>query len=86
MLGSNAREGVLKRLMADRSGWKYHASSKRCVDVDIDVARASFYRAFGLLPDQQISLEHSLRERVFTDTQIQVSSSPLDKVPLFVTV
>lgn len=84
MIGSAVREDVVQRLLSNRGGWKYHASFKRSLEVDLDVTRASFYRAFGMLPDLQVEIEHGLRGRVFTDTQYQLSPSPLDHTPVFV--
>ena len=80
MLGSNMRVSVIERLVREASGWQYHASHKRQCDVDTDVARASVYKAFGYLPDQQIVIENTMRARVFsTDILTQYSPSPLDR-------
>lgn len=84
MLGSDARASVVDRLLSNRGGWKYHASSKRCMEIDLDVTRASFYRAFGILPEMQIEMETAMRGRVFTSTQYQVSPTPIDSHPVFV--
>lgn len=86
MLGSDLRPDVVDRLLSSRGGWKYHASMKRCMAVDLDVARASFYRAFGMLPETQIEVEIALRDRVFTSTQHQISPKPTEIFPNFVEI
>lgn len=85
MLFSGARTAVVERLLSNRQGWTYYATSKRGFTVDIDVARASMYRAFGILPDLQVELETTLRARDFTESQFQLLPSPLQSLPTFVT-
>jgi hypothetical protein len=60
------RENIIKRLLEEEhSGlgrtWRMFASSHRMYPVDETVARVSFYKAFGMLPDEQEALEGSYR-------------------------
>lgn len=84
MLFSEARPGVVSRILATHQGWKYHATAKREFAVDVDVTRASMYKAFGILPDLQVELEASLRARDFTESQVHLLPSPLQSLPTFV--
>lgn len=61
-----ARTKTIGRILSDeQSGlgrtWRMFASSMREFPVDETAARVSIYRAFGLLPDEQVALEEQFR-------------------------
>lgn len=85
MLGSNVDQNQLGRLLTTKQGWMFHASKKRPFAVDVDVTRASFYKAFGLLPDHQVAIEQSLRARVIAGPELhQISPSLTDKTGVYI--
>lgn len=85
MLGSNVRAETVTRLCKEAGGWQYHASKRRQCDVDVDVARASVYRAFGYLPDHQIAIEDEMRARVFSKTLlVQIEPKPVDRKAYYI--
>jgi len=60
------RENVVQRIMQEESSgigrtWRLFASEQRPFQVDEALARASMWRAFGLLPDEQLALEEHFR-------------------------
>lgn len=76
MLRFEHREHVVQRILTEEfSGlgrtWRMFASAKRPYEVDETVARVSVYKAFGLLPDEQIAHEQRFRAidpQAFVDT------------------
>jgi hypothetical protein len=67
------RQNVVRRILEEEfSGtgrtWRMFASVKRDYPVDETVARVSIYKAFGILPDEQIALEGEYR--AFTSSKI----------------
>jgi len=60
------RENVVERILSEeQSGvgrtWRLFASEQRKFPVDETVARVSLWKAFGILPDEQIALEEHFR-------------------------
>jgi hypothetical protein len=47
--------------METRDGWRRNITSSRKYPVDETIARVSFYEAFGILPDAQVSYEDTFR-------------------------
>lgn len=81
MLSGSVRSEVVGRLLNEKDGWKYYASSKRPFKgVDIDAARTSIYHAFNILPDRQLAYEENFRamDKELTSL-ITLKSTPLDK-------
>lgn len=54
-------ESSVDRLMETRDGWRRNINGSRLFPVDEAIARVSIYRAFGILPDDQIALEAQFR-------------------------
>jgi len=80
MLRFPCRESVVKRILSeDFSGsgrtWRLFASSQRPYAVDETIARVSMYKAFGILPDQQIHLEEEFR--AFTSEIVNTDTCPV---------
>lgn len=68
------RENVVKRILeCEFSGsgrtWRLFASRNRPYAVDETIARVSIYKAFGLLPDEQVHLEEHYR--AFTSQKVK---------------
>lgn len=81
MLSSSVRSEVVNRLLLEKDGWRYYASSKRpFMSVDIDAARTSMYYAFNILPDRQMAYEENFRamDKELTSL-VTLKSSPVDK-------
>lgn len=60
------RENIVEKIMAnEHSGlgrtWRLFSSEQRRFPVDETIARVSLWKAFGLLPDEQIALEEHFR-------------------------
>lgn len=83
MLSDNVRAKVIDRLLEETihvRSWRTFAhssfaSQNRAIDVDESVARLSVYRAFGITPDQQKSLEASCRAIKFTSHKLPLVNS-----------
>lgn len=55
------REDRVGRLVETREGWRRHLTGHREFPVDETIARVSIYKAFGILPDEQVHLENTYR-------------------------
>jgi len=55
------RESRITRLLETKEGWRRALTGHREHPVDETIARVSVYKAFGLLPDQQVELENTYR-------------------------
>lgn len=80
---------IISRLLDDHfmgpRTWRSFASQRRDFQIDVDVARVSIYKAFGILPDAQRELEvefRALRQSQFT-TKRPVNNSPADKIQYY---
>jgi len=73
MLGVQDR--VVDRLIDERSGDFYNCTgSNKCTipPVNEAICRASFYLAFGILPDQQVAIEQDLRGSGYCNSKILI--------------
>jgi len=61
MLRCPSRKIVVQRLLDTKEGWRRNITSNRQFPVDETIARVSLYKAFGVLPDQQVDLEERFR-------------------------
>lgn len=55
------RAHVVERLLETRDGWRRYLTGHREHPVDETIARVSIYKAFGILPDEQMELEATFR-------------------------
>lgn len=55
------RPDRVKRLDSARDGWRGHLTGHRKFPVDETVARVSLYKAFNIMPDEQVHLENTYR-------------------------
>jgi hypothetical protein len=61
MLRCPSRAAAVQRLLETKDGWRRNITSNRLYPVDETIARVSLYKAFDILPDQQIDLENRFR-------------------------
>jgi hypothetical protein len=66
------REKVVERVLHDAfvgpRTWRSYASHKREFSIDEDETRYSFWKAFGMVPDEQICYEDEFRAQVYDKT------------------
>lgn len=73
----DCREDRVNRLMESKDGWRRALTGHRKHPVDETIARVSIYKAFGIMPDEQVLLENTYR--AFDPRKLQSSS----KQPLY---
>lgn len=85
MLSDSVRADRVDRLLdasAPRT-WRSFASSSRPYEVDLCVARPSFYRAFGIAPDHQAAMEDDLRALKFGSHKRPLYNSSTSRIQYF---
>lgn len=85
MIRDDVRQSRIDRLLdgsAPRS-WRSFASSSRPYAVDETIARASFYRAFGIAPDHQAAMEDEIRAYKFASPKRPLYSSSRSRIQYF---